>query len=870
MAQNIANKEAVGIQNASGARKNPATEEKQDAAIANQTDGTQKTQLVDALGVNFDADNPLSTVDVAQRLINVTHTFTGPENWVAASDLSDGTDVTLVIDARSSSGNASIFLDDVFDQNVAAGALFADTVTANETVTIKALNTGGDIDGATYSSKSKNINAQIATPFGLHFSSDGTKMLASGQQTGIHQYALSTAWDVSTATATTSGTAEGFFASSIFANPTGTKVYTVSTVTRLVYEYDLSVAWDLSTAVYNSVNLNVATQETTPNEMFIKPDGLTLYIYGLGNTVFEYTMSVAWDLSTASFTKSSLVTSLTTPTGMAFQSDGTRFFAVDQSTDIVTQYDMDTAWDLGTATLKTTYSATEPSLSNAMYINDATRQFYLVGFGNDTVYEYSYTAGVFVGDITAQSIYTIGDNTQDANIFDVSGTQINPSTKENQTSGDQKTQLVDSAGNNFDTDNPLFIHGAGEISTVNSTSTPLTAGSVFTGTAEDIRDESVIIVTSYSDVASATDGLMVQWSTDGTNWDGSDTFTIPAAKQKTFTFQPVAQYFRIVYTNGGTNQTEFRLQVSLKSSYVKPSSHRIQDPIIEEDDAELVKSVITGKDPNDVFRNINSTVDGDLSISNNSSGLAIAKGDVTGYSSIQKFANAPDFDESDGEVTIWDGAEDGTAWELMSYVYSTTADIDSISSSDAGDTQEITVIGLDTNYNKVTQSVTLNGQTRVALSTSLIRVYRAYNNSSVDLTGHVIVYVNTALTAGVPTDKTKIRAIIDPVNQQTEMAVYTVPAGKTGYLVRGYASTAGASKSSEYIIKFLAREFGKVFRLQNINSISDTGNSIIVLDYFVPLKIEEKTDLEVRVSATAVGATKASISSGFDIILVDN
>jgi len=279
---------------------------------------------------------------------------------------------------------------------------------------------------------------------------------------------------------------------------------------------------------------------------------------------------------------------------------------------------------------------------------------------------------------------------------------------------------------------------------------------------------------------------------------------------------------------------------------------------------------LTGKDPNDIFRNANVTEDGNLAITDEGNGLSIAQGKVTGTSSIAKFGDAPDFDAADGPVTVWDGADDAAAWEQMLYQYSTTADIDSVSSSDAGDATEVTIIGLDASWDEVTQTVTLNGQTRVALSTPLIRVYRAYNSNSTLFAGHVIVYVNTALTAGVPTDKTKIRAVIQPEAQQTLMCVYSIPAGKTGYLTRGYSSTAGANKSSNYIITFFVRSFGKVFRMQNINSISDDGSSNIVINYFVPLAIAEKSDLEVRCEASGVGVTGCSISAGFDLILVDN
>ena len=168
--------------------------------------------------------------------------------------------------------------------------------------------------------------------------------------------------------------------------------------------------------------------------------------------------------------------------------------------------------------------------------------------------------------------------------------------------------------NQYSDSKPLFIHSVGEVSTKNSSSTPLTGDGIFTGISEDIKNESVIIVTVFSDVASATDGLSVQWSTDAINWDGADVFSIPANTQKTFSFQPVARYYRVVYTNGTSEQSEFRLQSILKASYIKPSSHRIQDSISTDDDAELVKSVITGENGVGIFKNVLVTADGNLSV----------------------------------------------------------------------------------------------------------------------------------------------------------------------------------------------------------------------------------------------------------------
>jgi hypothetical protein len=410
----------------------------------------------------------------------------------------------------------------------------------------------------------------------------------------------------------------------------------------------------------------------------------------------------------------------------------------------------------------------------------------------------------------------------------------------------------------------------GHICLDNTTDVPLGSGGVFVGPYQDTLNYNVIIVGIIADQDSATDGLVIRWSADGVNVTQTDEFSILANKGKVFTFSPANQYVSIEYTNGAVAQTLFSIQTIFKKAGFKASSHRISDSIIGDDDAELVKSVLTGEDDNGVFQNVETTEDGVLKISDESSGLAIAKGDVTGTTFEHKFGNAPDFDSTDLTVTVWDGAEDGTAWENMVYDYSTTADIDSISSSNAGDTQEITVVGQDINYNIVTQTKTLNGQTRVALDTPLFRCYRAYNSNATNLAGHVFVYVNGATTGGVPNNNDDIRAIIDPINQQTEMAIYTVPAGKTGYMRSWYAATAGASKNANYFITLKSREATRVFRVKHTSALNETGTSAYQHTYVEPEVFPEKTDIEMTVSILGTGVTAASVSAGFDMVLVDN
>lgn len=124
------------------------------------------------------------------------------------------------------------------------------------------------------------------------------------------------------------------------------------------------------------------------------------------------------------------------------------------------------------------------------------------------------------------------------------------------------------------------------VSTNNSSTATLSGGAGFTGTSDDIKDYGMITVTVFTDQASATDGLSLQQSSNGTNWDLVDTYTISASAAKTISLPRQARYFRIVYTNGATPNTVFRLQTIFTPVGGKSSSQRPSDAYSNEFDGE--------------------------------------------------------------------------------------------------------------------------------------------------------------------------------------------------------------------------------------------------------------------------------------------
>jgi hypothetical protein len=95
---------------------------------------------------------------------------------------------------------------------------------------------------------------------------------------------------------------------------------------------------------------------------------------------------------------------------------------------------------------------------------------------------------------------------------------------------------------------------------------------------------------------------------------------------------------------------------------------------------------------------------------------------------------------------------------------------------------------------------------------------------------------------------------------QTLQCFYTIPAGKTGYLMN---LSASASKNQVVDLFLFQRPFGGAFRVQTTMSLNQSNQQ---QDYPIPLKFTEKTDIDLRTK----GSSNATISAEFTIVLVDN
>ena len=251
-----------------------------------------------------------------------------------------------------------------------------------------------DLANATYDTVSFSVAGQETAVRGIFFKPDGTKMYVTGE-TGddVNEYNLSTAWDVSTASFLQlfSVSAQELQPTSIFFKTDGTKMYVLGRTGDDVNEYNLSTAWDVSTASFLQL-FSVSAQDAFPWGLFFKPDGTKMYVIGdTSNTVYEYSLSTAWDVSTSSFVQSfSVATQDSGPKEVNFTPDGTKMYIIGTVSDAVHEYNLSTAWDTSTAvynSISFSVAGQETNPYTFRFKSDGTKM-YVIGLGN-TVYQYS-------------------------------------------------------------------------------------------------------------------------------------------------------------------------------------------------------------------------------------------------------------------------------------------------------------------------------------------------------------------------------------------------------------------------------------------------------------------------------------------------
>lgn len=221
----------------------------------------------------------------------------------------------------------------------------------------------------------------------------------------------------------------------------------------------------------------------------------------------------------------------------------------------------------------------------------------------------------------------------------------------------------------------------------------------------------------------------------------------------------------------------------------------------------------------------------------NSANIPIADGRVEGYSVRNIFGTT-------GGSTSITTTEFRTPWELPSnYAFPTAASTMSLVSSSASDTAvTVLILGLDANYNEISETHTLTGTTPITTTNSYFRI-----NDMIIVAGNAVG--NVSLTVGA-----NVYSRILAGTGRDQKAVYTVPAGHCFFLTRinAFCTDANGGKAARFR-NFLTSSNGRQLRVADTTFFEH-----MPIMRQAPFKYDEKTDIQMQLLSLS-GSTFGSI-----------
>ncbi len=191
-----------------------------------------------------------------------------------------------------------------------------------------------------------DVSGEQTGPINSFLGKNGTKLYVVGEApTQITEYNLTIANNISTAVFSTSvglsttGTA-------LFFQQNGSRFYTCA-ANNVVSEHRMTIPWLINTTSPTASDTIALTGLGDCRGVYIKPDGKELYAADSLSKMAQFTMTTAWDISTASINGSTVATPWQTESqGLSMKIDGDKIYNSGVDFDTVTEVNLTTAWDI--------------------------------------------------------------------------------------------------------------------------------------------------------------------------------------------------------------------------------------------------------------------------------------------------------------------------------------------------------------------------------------------------------------------------------------------------------------------------------------------------------------------------------------------
>ncbi len=341
-----------------------------------------------------------STLLIDASSTQATLTFTG--NAIAHQNLDDVSPLTFAFSDGAFTNNLAgniINSGSVTPYDTTIGIDFVDNPRLNYVV-----DEPYDISIASFNSSVLDVSAQESRPFAMLFNDDGSKLYVTGwDNNNINQYDLTSAFDVSTATFNQVAFIElntGLHhIQTLQYNNDGTMLY-VLVSDGYIWQYLLTTAYDIATAqpIEFFPYANILDSDTI--DMVYNGDGTILYVmHPTAKDIEQYNLSTAYDILTASEVGTVITFAgiIDLATSLIFNSDGSKLYVTDAGNNTIHQYDLATAYDLtsasyGQISLDLTTTAIMPL---AIIFNNDGSSLYVSDFVSSTINQFDINQTIY-------------------------------------------------------------------------------------------------------------------------------------------------------------------------------------------------------------------------------------------------------------------------------------------------------------------------------------------------------------------------------------------------------------------------------------------------------------------------------------------
>ena len=188
------------------------------------------------------------------------------------------------------------------------------------------------------------------------------------------------------------------------------KIFKLKIIALIILILQSSIAFAAISFVDDiDVPANGSNGQNIPHGVAFNSDGTKMYIIGASaNRVIQYTLSTPFDISEATLLAGSVCTEGIAGDGLkiTFNSDGTKFFLVDDGTQDVEILTLTTAYDISTCSNTGSKDFGTTNLRDLKFSNDGKKVFLYDEGGTHSLKQYSLSSAFDISNPTLVTTYT--------------------------------------------------------------------------------------------------------------------------------------------------------------------------------------------------------------------------------------------------------------------------------------------------------------------------------------------------------------------------------------------------------------------------------------------------------------------------------